>query len=363
MKTIQQLNVSVICGGQSSEHDISLRSAQFVVNQLVGMQCSVQVIWIDLDGRWWALESASSFVSQGIADKFPLVLTPGSSHPWQSLLTNKPIAVDVVFPLVHGETGEDGCLQGLLTCLGVPFVGANVLASALCMHKDMAKRLWRDAGLPTCDWVTVSRHDKHIHSYAELAARWGNVLFVKPAGQGSSYGVTRVTSEAEFGPAIDQALSFHDCALIEPAVIGTEVECAIKGYGDQLSASVLGELEVHHDFYSFDAKYNDPQGARAIIPARLDSKRQQQIQQLALQACRVLSVEGMARVDFFVNDQHILLNEINTIPGFTSISLYPKNWQATGLSTLTLLSDLLLTAFEQRTVIPSSSQTTRDHNP
>ncbi len=349
MKSIDSLNVSILCGGQSSEHAISILSAQNVVGVLLGLGCAVEVVWIDQSGQWWRLISANIFVDTGVQAKEQLVLTPGGTSPWRTATT--PSMVDVVFPLVHGETGEDGALQGLLDLLSLPYVGANVISSAIGMHKEMAKRVWRAAALPTCDWVTLSPTTRANYSYDSLASQWGDRLFVKPACQGSSVGVSCVTDAESFERALDLAFQYSDCVLVEPAIDGVEIECSVRGYGDELVASVPGELDVHHDFYSYDAKYNDKQGATAIVPARLNQQQQTAVQQLALAACRTLLVEGMARVDFFVNDERIVINEINTIPGFTEISLYPRNWQESGVSVRSLVQDLLISAidhFEQR---------------
>ncbi len=349
MKSVDSINVSIICGGQSSEHAISIVSAQNVVRTLVQMSCSPEVIWIDLSGQWWRLSSSSEFLEAGVQTKEPLVLTPGCSSPWRT--TSTPSLVDVVFPLIHGETGEDGSLQGLLELLSVPYVGANLMSSAMCMNKDMAKRVLRAAALPTCDWFALSPSSRGNTSFESLASQWGEVLFVKPACQGSSFGVSRVTDANGFNRALDLAFQYDDGVLVEPAMKGVEIECSVRGYGSDLTASIPGELDVHHDFYSFDAKYNDQHGATAIVPARLNAQQETAVQQLALAACRALQVEGMARVDFFVSDERIVINEINTIPGFTEISLYPRNWQASGLSMEQLIQDHIVSAiryFEQR---------------
>ncbi|HEU5463447.1 MAG TPA: D-alanine--D-alanine ligase family protein, partial [Candidatus Binatia bacterium] len=249
--------------------------------------------------------------------------------------------VDVFFPVLHGPFGEDGTIQGLLKVADVPFVGAGVLGSALGMDKDVMKRLLRDAGIAVAKFRVFERHEHKTIRFAAVARELGLPLFVKPASLGSSVGISKVRSPSEFAGAIALAFRYENKLIVEEAIRGREIECSVLGNEKPL-ASLPGEIIVQREFYSYQAKYLDDQGARLEIPARLPRSLVKRIQRTALQAFRALCCEGMARVDFFLQDDgRVVVNEINTIPGFTQISMYPKMWEATGLSSSRLIDRLI----------------------
>ena len=234
--------------------------------------------------------------------------------------------VDVVLPIVHGPLGEDGALQGLLRMANLPFVGSPVLGSAVAMDKDVTKRLLRDAGLQVAPWLCIRRHQVAEVDVDAVIARLGLPLFVKPANQGSSVGVSKVKDAAGFAGALALALRYDHKVLVESAVIGREIECAVLG-NEHPQASLCGEVVVHDEFYAYDTKYINADGAEVVVPADIDAATQARIQQTALRAYQALECAGMARVDVFLTaGGDIIINEVNTLPGFTRISMYPKLW-------------------------------------
>ena len=253
--------------------------------------------------------------------------------------------IDVVFPVLHGPFGEDGTVQGLLRLADVPFVGAGVLGSAVGMDKDVMKRLLRDAGIPVGKFITLRAGDKL--SFKDAKKKLGSPLFVKPANLGSSVGVSKVRTETEFKKAVKEAFQFDTKVIVEEFIEGREIECSVLGNDDPI-ASVPGEIILHDDFYSYDAKYIDENGASLEIPAKLDAKTRKLVQETAVRTFKALECEGMGRVDSFVTkDGRVVVNEINTIPGFTSISMYPKLWEASGISYSKLVDKLIQLAIER----------------
>jgi D-alanine-D-alanine ligase len=253
--------------------------------------------------------------------------------------------LDVIFPALHGPYGEDGTVQGLLKLADIPFVGADVTGSAIGMDKDVMKRLLREAGIPTARFLVVRRRGGLV--YDEATSRLGSPLFVKPANLGSSVGITKVRDERQFETAMDLAFSYDTKVIVEESISGLEIECSVLGNEDPV-ASLPGQVIPRHEFYSYEAKYIDEEGAVLKIPADLDRETVECVQRLAIEAFQTLCCEGMARVDFFVTDTGtILVNEINTIPGFTQISMYPKLWEASGLTYGELLDRLIELALER----------------
>ncbi|HYF10228.1 MAG TPA: D-alanine--D-alanine ligase family protein, partial [Candidatus Paceibacterota bacterium] len=252
----------------------------------------------------------------------------------------------VVFPILHGPMGEDGTVQGLLTLAGVPFVGSGVLGSAVGMDKDAMKRLLRDAGLPIAKFVTLRASEKRP-AYAAVARKLGKILFVKPANMGSSVGVSKVRNAKEFAAALDKAFEYDSKILIEEFIPAREVECAVLGNEEPI-ASVVGEIIPTHEFYSYEAKYLDENGAALEVPAKIPQALSRKIQKMAVEVFKVLSCEGLGRVDFFLTEKgRIYVNEINTIPGFTSISMYPRLFSASGISYPDLIDRLIQLALER----------------
>jgi D-alanine-D-alanine ligase len=254
--------------------------------------------------------------------------------------------VDVVFPVLHGTFGEDGTVQGLLELADVAYVGAGVLGSAAGMDKDIMKRLFRERGLTTVDHIAVLRRERHEHT-ARIEQRFGYPMFVKPANLGSSVGISKAKDREGLREALDLAAEFDRKIIVEEAIIGREIECAVLG-NDLPKASVPGEVKPGAEFYSYEAKYIDDT-AQLIIPAELTEEQTHEVQRLAVGAFQAIDCAGLARVDFFVEDVtgRVLLNEINTMPGFTSISMYPKMWEASGLPYPKLIDRLVELALER----------------
>ena len=253
----------------------------------------------------------------------------------------------MVFPVLHGPFGEDGTVQGLLKLANIAYVGAGVLGSAIGMDKDVMKRLLRDAGIPVARFVAANKYSSKPIDFDAARDQLGLPLFVKPANLGSSVGIHKVTDRDEFQRAVRDALNYDDKVLIEECINGREIECSVLG-NDNPIASVPGEILPRHEFYSYEAKYLDENGAVLEIPAKLSSETLERIRQLAIRTFTVLCCEGMARIDFFLrNSDEIIVNEINTIPGFTRISMYPKLWEATSISYSELIDRLIQLALER----------------
>jgi len=350
----QKVRVGIVFGGKSTEHEVSLQSAKSVVDAIDKEKYDIVLIGIDKRGRW-ALYDKEQYVLNADNPKLialntqnqkEVVLTSsGTSSSFVSLVDRSQTLMDVVFPVLHGPMGEDGTVQGFFKLMNVPFVGAGVLGSAIGMDKDVMKRLLREAGVPIAKFVTIRK--SHVPAYDELLSQLGAVMFVKPANSGSSVGVSKVRNEGEFKKAIDEAFRYDSKILIEEYVVGREIECSVLGNENPI-ASVPGEVIPTHEFYSYEAKYIDENGAELKIPADLPDSVIQNIQTIAVRTFQVLECEGMARVDCFVKESgDVLVNEINTIPGFTKISMYPKLWEASGVSYPALIDRLLQLALER----------------
>jgi len=263
------------------------------------------------------------------------------------IISGKKIFFDVAFPVLHGPYGEDGTIQGLFKLANVPFVGASVAGSAVGMDKDVTKRLLRDAGIPTGMFLVFHKNEKGSISFRDVKKKLGMPMFVKPANLGSSVGVFKVHNEDEFKKAIRKAFLYDTKILIEEYIKGREMECAVLG-NEVMQASVPGEIRPKHEFYSYEAKYLDENGAALDIPAKVSSALIKKIQDLSKKTCQILCCEGMARVDFFLTQKNELyVNEINTLPGFTSISMYPKLWEASGISNEKLVDFLIKLALDR----------------
>lgn len=346
--------VAIVFGGQSSEHEVSLQSARNVINAIDRGRYDIILIGVDKSGRWLRFDEDDYLLNIGDPSKIKLSssgkylsLLPGSvGGQFVDVESGEALTrIDVVFPLIHGCFGEDGSMQGLLRLMNLPFVGPDVLGSAVCMDKDVTKRLLRDAGIAVAPFVVLTRGQSA--DFKAVVAQLGLPLFVKPASQGSSVGVSKVTDEAGFSRALALAFDYDHKVLIEQGVVGREVECAVLGNLDP-RASVCGEVIANDEFYAYDTKYLNGDQARIAIPAELPSEVSDQVREVALRAYRVLECAGMARVDFFVTEaKAIIINEVNTIPGFTSISMYPKLWQASGLSYAGLIDRLIELALER----------------
>lgn len=352
-----KLRLGLIIGGKSSEHEVSIASARNVFQALDRDRYDVVLIGIDRQGIWHLLDQEkfpSEMNAEHLVGRLSLVsrvvlVGCGQGHAAEVFSLSQRCAVDridLAFPLIHGENGEDGSLQGLLQIMNVPYVGAGVLGSSIGMDKDVSKRLLKEAGIPVPRFLVLRRGEGC--TLRQVEEQVGVPCFVKPANAGSSVGVSRAAGETELRESMELAFRFDNKILIEEAVQGREIETSVLGW-EKPEASLSGEIVPHsrHGFYSYDSKYKDPQGAELHVPARLDASLQRRIQDLAIEVFRVLCCHGMGRVDMFLTlDGRLLVNEINTIPGFTGISMYPKLWEASGLPAGRLLDRLIDTALE-----------------
>jgi D-alanine-D-alanine ligase len=331
---VSRLRVAVIMGGRSSEHDISLASARSVLESLDPDRYEVRPIEIGRDGQWELVPAREQAEVGKGGEKLPVPLN-GSPQPFEG--------VDVVFPVLHGPFGEDGTVQGFLELAGVAYVGAGVTASALCMDKDLFKAVMRDKGIPVVDSVTVlERHRNRVEN------PFGFPVVVKPARLGSSVGISIAKTPEELRRAIDLAFEHDEKILVEEYCAGIEVECSVLG-NDSPIASIPGEIvPLVSDWYDFSAKY-DEGGMDLIVPPRLDDDTIARVQELAVAAFVASDCEGMARVDFFVRDDgEVVVNELNTIPGFTATSVYAKLFEASGIPYGELLDKLVDLALERQ---------------
>jgi D-alanine-D-alanine ligase len=386
---MKKLRVGILFGGRSGEHEVSLLSAASVFNAIDKNKYEVVPIGITKQGHWVTAADAERLLKGKAADHEDrhlragdpqatssaavlasgesVVVPPEPHQPGSSLAAfqtdnamvrraaDRAINVDVIFPVLHGTFGEDGTIQGLLELADLPYVGAGVLGSAAGMDKDIMKALFHAAGLPIVKHVTVLRGDweaepKKVQKLVESKVKYP--VFVKPANLGSSVGISKAHDRKELGPAIDEAGRFDRKIVIEQGVGGRkhkarEIECAVFG-NDKPDASVPGEIVPGQEFYDYNAKYLD-EGSQLIIPAKLSKAETKKVQQLAIAAFKAVDCSGLARVDFLMEPKtrKIYLNEINTMPGFTSISMYPKLWAATGVTYPELIERLIQLGLER----------------
>jgi D-alanine-D-alanine ligase len=344
----RKLRVALLFGGRSAEHDVSLMSAANVFRALDPDRYEVVAVAVARGGAWMLCPLIDGQIPTEVPADGPLVtLLPGGGGRLVVVSGDPPVEapapVDVIFPVLHGPFGEDGSVQGLAELAGVPFVGSSVFASAAAMDKDAAKRLLRDAGLPIVRFRAVTETD--APSFAELAAELGRPLFVKPARLGSSVGVGKADSAEEFDAALREAFRHDRKVLVEECMRGREVECGVLEDADgTLTTSLPGEIVPtnRHAFYTYEAKYLDEDGAVLKVPADLPKAVVKRVQDMSARAFRVLGCEAMARIDFFLlPDMHVVINEVNTIPGFTNISMYPMAFRASGVSYSELVDRLI----------------------
>ena len=343
----KRLRVGIIFGGRSGEHEVSLASAASVIRALDPEKYEAVPIGIAKDGRWFIGTPAQKMLPDVLRQGHRVMLSAdpnvGALLPLEERAAGSQ-RVDVIFPVLHGTFGEDGTVQGLLDLAGLPYVGSGVIGSAVGMDKDMAKRLFLQAGLPTGDFLAILRSEwekGREHVLKAVAKKFRFPLFVKPATLGSSVGMTKVHKREELPAALDLAAEFAQKSLVERNIRGREIEVSVLG-NDQPKASVPGEIIPHREFYDYTAKYLE-EGTRLDIPAKLTKTQVRRFQEYAVRAFRCLECRGMARVDFFLEKPsgRIYLNEINTIPGFTSISMYPKLWEASGIPYRELIDRLI----------------------
>jgi D-alanine-D-alanine ligase len=352
--------VGILFGGRSAEHEISILSARNVVAALDRERFDPILIGIAKDGRWLVQDESSLLHSPADPRRVKLDLEglAVAMEPWPNggtlLGRGGPLTVDVMFPVLHGPMGEDGTIQGLLELAGIPYVGAGILGSAVGMDKDVMKRLLREARIPVADFRVVRRFEMESSPRLVLdrVSELGFPLFTKPANLGSSIGVRKVPGRESLQQALRHAFEFDVKVIAESAIAGREIECSVLGASHPIP-SVAGEIIVTHPdrFYSYDAKYIDESGSELRIPAPLEPGALREVQDLAVRTFKSLECHGLARVDLFLKSEgDLLVNEINTLPGFTRISMYPKLWEASGMTQTALTSRLIDLALERRTL-------------
>ena len=313
----------VVFGGRSPEHEISRKSVTSVLNNLDKSKYNIHLIGITKDGEWYLYTGDHANIEGG---------------EWEN---DAAIHIDVIFPVLHGEYGEDGCVQGLFELSGIPYVGMGVMASANSMDKTSSKIVFESAGIPQADWVVVNTSDDFEEKTDEIENKLGYPCFVKPARTGSSVGVGKAHNREELKAALKNAAKFDRKILVEENIDGHEVECAVLG-NDDVKATTVGEIIPTVEFYDFDAKYND-NSTKLRIPADIPEETIEEIRAYAIKAFKALDGSGLSRVDFFVkhSDGSVVLNEINSLPGFTNISMYPKLWNEAGIEYDKLLDKLI----------------------
>lgn len=343
MKTV----VALIFGGKSAEHEVSLRSAKNIADALDKESFVPVLIGISKEGSWYRFPDTNVFQATKVVDS---ALPPNAEPVALISLQGKPVlyslkdqskaSVDVAFPILHGTMGEDGTIQGLFKMVQLPFVGCGVWSSAAGMDKEVMKRLLVEAKIPNARYMLLTPF-KNI-SYAEIIAQLGSPFFIKPANAGSSVGVHKIKNAEEFATKLKDSFQFDNKVLAEEFVQGREIECSVMGHNHAPQASLPGEIIPQHEFYSYEAKYIDDNGALLKIPAEMTAEQVQKLQSLAKKTYQVMGCDGLTRVDFFMKaNGDIFVNEINTIPGFTKISMYPKMWEAAGVSYKDLITKLI----------------------
>lgn len=347
-----KIRLGVLFGGQSAEHEVSIRSAESVIEHLNPEKYDVFPIGIDKRGSWhflkkepFLLSLKKNFLPTFREDDphFPLMVHKASPREILFSPCSLKRGFDVIFPILHGPFGEDGTVQGLIELANLPFVGPDHLSSAICMDKGVMKDLLRAHELPVVKYQLLHMGDSIDEE--GILDEFQFPFFIKPSQMGSSVGISKVHSKEELLPAIKEAFQYDERILIEEGIEGREIECSVLG-NETIEASLPGEIIPSHEFYSYKAKYLDEQGVAFELPAKLDPQKTEEVRDLAIQAFKVLRCEGMARADFFLkNDGTLLINELNTIPGFTPISLYPKLWEISGLPYGQLIDRLVNLAF------------------
>lgn len=333
---MKKLNILVLFGGVSSEHSVSEVSASAVLDNIDRQKYEVYPVGITEEGEWLYYEGETDKIRNHCWEEgkvTPAVLSPDRTQKSLLKLTNpiESVKIDVVYPVLHGKNGEDGTIQGLCELADIPYVGSGVIGSAACMDKCVAKILFEKAGIPQADWVEVKLGS--TPQFEEIEKKLGYPMFVKPSSAGSSVGVSKANNRKELEASIDLALKHDYKVLIEEAINAREVECGVMGNLDPKTSDVLGEIKPAKEFYDFEAKY-ESEDSKLMIPAPVSKETEEKIKDYAKRAYKITECRGHSRVDFFVEKEtgQIYLNEINTIPGFTPISMYPKVWEHSGLS-------------------------------
>jgi D-alanine-D-alanine ligase len=358
-----KLNIGVLIGGKSSEHKISLLSGKNVVNAIDREKYDVTVLYIDQEGKWYFAGDGVILANEDDArkvefagSKIPVLFSQNANdHSLIEYGSGKVLCkLDVLYPVLHGNFGEDGSVQGLAKLANIPMVGCGIPGASMGMDKDITKKILRDERIPVAPSITARKGINDSVSFKEVVAKLGNEVFIKPVTLGSSVGVSYVTNEEEYTKAMELALSLDNKVLIEKKIIGREIECAVKG-NIYPQASAIGEVIPKNSWYSFESKYIDPDGAILAIPAQMTDEEITQAQAVAVATYSALECRGLTRVDMFLTpDGNIYVNEVNTLPGFTKISMYPKLWEISGVSYQNLVSELIHLAIEEHNRVNSA---------
>ena len=339
-------NVMILCGGESGEHEVSLQSANSILNEIPRDKYNVIPVGVDKKGDWWTGEDLLTNIEDPAKISLREDLSPAELK--KGMLNGIPI--DAVFSVVHGTHGEDGCMQGLFRMQKIPVVGSDVLGSSVAMDKDLSKRLLLQAGLPVARCYVFSKESQDAIPYEQVVEELGKILFVKPASLGSSIGISKCRTAEEYNKAIELAFTYDRKILVEEFIDGREVEVAVLG-NQEVKISLPGEIIPGGDFYSYDSKYIDGESTQYKIPTQLDDHVYNKIKEVACKAFSLLELSDLARADFFVRSNgSVILNEVNTLPGFTSISMYPKLWGLSGISYPDLIDKLIQLALERHGV-------------
>lgn len=340
---MQRTTVVLLFGGESSEHDVSVSSARNVYAAIDNTKFDVILTYIDRQGKWWLLETLGDVIELHGASQLTPVLGSGS---FVTIPNNRVIKPDVILPILHGKNGEDGSVQGLSQLLHIPIVGCDMTASALCMDKLATKEILMAHHLPVVPYATCKIGGPKP-DFNHLSMQLGVPMFVKPARAGSSVGVSKVHSEEELTEALEVAHRHDTVALIERGISARELEVAVLGNPPRHRISSVGEVKPGEEFYSYDDKYSSDSSSQVVIPAQIDETLADRVKRMAGDVYELLGCRGLSRVDFFLaDDGELYVNEINTLPGFTNISMYPKLWREQGVSYSQLIENLIAAALE-----------------
>lgn len=344
-------NILIICGGISTEHEISIMSARNVVNAIDTIKYKPVVAIISKSGTWYHLHDALCAIDSCNDEALPenqiCSLLNKFGTTFLNTLGGDQTKIDCAMPLMHGQMGEDGAIQGMLETLNLPYVGSGILSSALTFDKELLKRLLDKEGIPVTPFIPIYKKNEYLNYESASKKLDSNTLFVKSAQMGSSIGVSKVTNSKEYDTAINNAFMFSNKVLVELPILGHEVECAVLGNENPI-ASPIGEIKTEYEFYSYEAKYIQPERTQLLIPASLSNELSDKVKAISIAAYKIAGCRGMARVDSLISyDNTVYINEINAIPGFTNISMYPKLFIEHGISYSDLITKLIDYAFEE----------------
>lgn len=341
MISLNKLKLGILFGGKSEEHEVSVMSARSVYNSADQEKYNLYPIAVDKKGNWLNQKDSIKVIENESIKEVPL-LNDSDKKGLNNFLNED---FDVIFPLIHGPYGEDGKIQGLFELLEIPYIGANVLSSSIGMDKEVMKKLFEYNNLRQTDFITVKKHEKDKYEKIDqFIVKTGFPIFVKPANLGSSIGISKVNSKNDVKNALNTAFKYDSKVIIEEGIKAREIECSVLG-NKNFKASLPGEIIPAHDFYDYQAKYKD-ETTKLIIPAELDDEIIKKVQDMAIKAFEIIDGKGLARVDFFLKGEDVYINEINTIPGFTKYSMYPKLWEASGLKYPDLIDELVEIALD-----------------